>query len=110
MLDGRKPFAHFADAKGRFSSVVERYIRLFDLHVRAGRLIRLDHFEPPSDERFYELHRIMFSLPGEEWRFQAFLDLVESPTWGPVQERREGELLGYDDWMNDHFLALKYRD
>ncbi len=110
MLAGRKPFAHFVDAKGQFPQTLERYFRLFDRHVEMARLVRRDHIEPPIDKRKYELYRIMFAVPGEEWRFDAFLGLMQSPIWGPAQERREGELLGYEDWMNDHFLELKYGD
>lgn len=34
------------------------------------------------------------------------IELMESAVWGLEQERREGELLGYADWMNDHHLVL----
>ena len=108
MLAKKKPLAHFADRKGSFPKLVQRYLRLFDRHVRGGNIVRQDVLVAPDDCRSYTLHRILFSLPGEEWRMDAMVQLMESPVWGPEQERREGELLGYDDWMNDHFLALRY--
>ena len=108
MLAKKKPLAHFADAEGQFPESVQRYLRLFDRHVKNGELIRQDTLVPPDEHRAYNLHRILFALPGEEWRMDEMVKLMESPTWGPEQERREGELLGYEDWMNDHFLALRY--
>lgn len=109
MLAKKKPLAHFADAEGRFPESVERYIRLFDRHVESGEFIRRDILVAPDDRRAYKLHRILFALPGEEWRVDELVKLLQSPIWGPEQERREGELLGYEDWMNDHFLALRSR-
>ena len=108
MLAHKKPLAHFADGKGRFPESVKRYLRCFDRQVEAGRLIRHDHFDPPGETRNYTLHRILFALPGEEWRMDEMIELMGSPIWGIEQERREGELLGYHDWMNDHFLAFRY--
>ena len=106
MLAGKKPLAEFADGSGRFPEVVLRYLRLFDRHVAAGRLVRRDHFHPPENERNYVVHRILFALPEEEWRISAMIDLKSSVDWSPDHERREGELLGYEDWMNDHFVGL----
>ena len=108
MLANKKPLAHFADGEGRFPETVRRYLRCFDRQVTAGHLIRRDYFEPPNHHRNYTLHRILFALPGEEWRIDEMIELMASPVWGIEQERREGELLGYQDWMNDHFLALRY--
>lgn len=28
--------------------------------------------------------------------------------WTPEHERRQGELLGYEDWMNDYWLKFVY--
>jgi hypothetical protein len=106
MLTGKKPLACFADAKGRFPEVVWRYLRLFDRHVATGRYVRRDHFSPPNERHDFALHRIMFALPEEEWRIDAMIELKACPEWTLDHERREGELLGYEDWMNDHFLDL----
>ena len=103
MLAGKKPLAVFVDGRDRFPEVVSRYLRLFDRHVASGTITRFDHFSKAS---WGECHHIFFALPGEEWRFQAMLDLVfAGEPWTIVQERRQGELLGYDDWMNDHWLT-----
>ncbi len=108
MFANKKSLAHFADAEGRFPDVVLRYLRLFDRHVQWGRLIRRDHINPPNQDRPFALHRILFALPPHEWRVDAMIELMDSPVWGIEQERREGELLGYEDWMNAHFLKLRF--
>lgn len=109
MLEGKKPLASFVDGKGCFPEVVTRYIRLFDRHVAGGRIIRLDHFSDVPGKRPYVCHRIVFALPGEEWRMQAMIDLMSSDeAWSPEHERRQGELLGYEDWMNDYWLEFVY--
>ena len=107
MLAGSKPLAVFVDGRDRFPEVVRRYLRLFDRHVACGTIIRRDHFSKAS---WGERHHILFALPGEEWRFQAMLDLMlaEEP-WTIDHERRQGELLGYDDWMNEHWLTSVYQ-
>lgn len=107
MLAGKKPLASFADGRDRFPEVVSRYLRLFDRHVASGKIARFDHF---SEASWGDCHHILFALPGEEWRFQAMLDLVlcDEP-WTIAHERRQGELLGYDDWMNDYWLTYVYR-
>ncbi len=109
MLAGEKPLASFVAGKGCFPAVVARYLRLFDRHVANGRILRRDHFSEASGTQFYVEHRILFALPGEEWRMQAMIDLmVGDETWSPELERRQGELLGYDDWMNDYWLDFVY--
>jgi hypothetical protein len=108
MLAKKKPLAHFSDGAGAFPEAVQRYLRCFDRHVEAGVFVRRDAFCPPNAHRSYSLHRILFALPSEEWRIDEMIEMMESEVWGPEQERREGELLGYADWMNDQFLALNY--
>lgn len=107
MLRGTKPLSVFVDGKDRFPAAVCRYLRLFDRHVAAGRLVRHDHV---SETDWGTRHHILYALPGEEWRFQAMLDLVlcEDP-WSAAKERRQGELLGYADWMNDYWLEHIYQ-
>jgi hypothetical protein len=105
MLSGKKPLAMFADGEGRFPEAVVRYLKLFDRHVSAGRMIRRDHKALAGS---YVLHRILFAIPGEEWRIDAMIELKQSREWSRDHERREGELLGYEDWMNDYHLARAY--
>lgn len=106
MLAGKKPLAMFVDGEGRFPDVVLRYLRLFDRHIALGRLVRRDHFSRVNSS--YVSHRVLFALPSEAWRIDAMIQLKESQQWSREQERREGELLGYDNWMNDHWLSVAY--
>ena len=95
-------------AKIFFPDVVVRYVRLFNRHVDVGRIVRLDNFSEGVGRRPYTLHRILFALPGEEWRMQAMIDLMSVEQWSPEHERREGELLGYENWMNDYWQEFRY--
>ena len=109
MLAGEKPLASFVDGKDCFPEVVERYLRLFDRQVAEGRIVRMDHFSEVIGRRTYVAHRILFALPGQEWRMQAMIDLMAgNEPWSPELERRQGELLGYADWMNDYWLEFVY--
>ena len=109
MLRGIKPLAVFADGKGCFPEAAFRYLRLFDRYVAAGKLVRTDHFEAPNSSRDFTLHTILFALPDEAWRIPAMIEVRSSAQWSRSHERREGELLGYEDWMNDYFIDLKYQ-
>ena len=105
MMAERKPMAAFVDGKDQFPEVVLRYIRLFDTHVASGRFVRLDRLVPGADARPYTAHRIFFTLPGEEWRMDAYTALMDGEDrWTADHERRQGELLGYEDWMNDYWI------
>jgi hypothetical protein len=104
MLSGKKPLAMFMDGEGRFPGCVLRYLRMFDRYVALGRLVRRDHLRDEFGR--YVSHRILFALPEEAWRIDAMIALKESDRWTSEHERREGELLGYEDWMNDYWLDL----
>ena len=106
MLAGQKPLAMFVEAESRFPDVLLSYFRLFDRHVASGQLVRRDHFSRPNSQ--YVLHRVLFALPAEVWRIDAMIELKEFQKWSREQEQREGELLGYETWMNDHWLGLAY--
>jgi len=103
MLSGRKPLAVFGDGAGCHPDVVNRYLRLFDRHVASGRFVRRD--QVISNQGGHPLHYVLFALPEEEWRIDAMLELKRAVGWSVEHERREGELLGYEDWMNDWYLA-----
>lgn len=106
MLKGAKPLATFVDGQGYFPEVVLRYLRLFDRHVASGEIIRRDHLTPATEARHYLVQSVLFALPAEEWRIDAMIELHQSTKWTRDHERREGELLGYEDWMNDHWLKI----
>ncbi|GAB5348266.1 hypothetical protein [Alteriqipengyuania sp. 357] len=109
MIAGRKPMAVFVDGKDRFPEVVARYIRLFDRHVASGRFVRADRLCPCAGARPYAAHRIFLTLPGEEWRVDAYTALFDGDDhWTGGHERRQGELLRYEDWMNDYWIKHIY--
>ena len=105
MLEGIKPLAVFADGRDHFPDCVARYLRLFDRHVRNGRIVRHDRFVPIDHPVIDAIHYIYFTLPGEEWRVDAMIGLMAEPdVWSADKERRQGELLGYTDEQNDVWL------
>jgi hypothetical protein len=65
--------------------------------VKKGRL-RKHVFEQNDFQKVY------FTLPGEEWRVAAYRQLLAAPGWDDERERRQGELLGYEDWQNDWWM------
>ena len=103
MLNGTKPLAMFADGEGCYPDVLMRYFRLFDRHVYAGRFIRRDYLSERATLAV-PLLRVFFALPPEVWRIDAMIELHASSCWSYEHERREGELLGYEDWMNDQWI------
>ncbi|ANT51148.1 hypothetical protein [Mesorhizobium amorphae] len=114
MLDGRKPLAVFYDAYP--AQWLSETLGRFDPFVRSGRLAhRLIDTPFTEAERarfpgFQGWRRAFFSLPGEEWRIDAFLLLskVSAQTgWSEALERMEGLLLGYEDWQNDWWIERK---
>ncbi|MDQ0472447.1 hypothetical protein [Labrys wisconsinensis] len=118
MLEGRKPFAKFSNVYPDewFDDVIGR----FDPFVQEGRFVRrivTRPFDEPA--RWHDggivdgFREVYFALPGEEWRIDAYLLLVEvglKAGWNDALERYEGSLLGYEDWQTDWWLeALRSR-
>jgi hypothetical protein len=105
MLGGIKPLAYFSDTVGREPDICVRYWRMFDRHVAAGRLIKRQVVEPWPGLPHMEYFRLFYALPGQEWRIDAMLVLLNEPgPWSDDRERRFGGLLGYEDWQNDYWL------
>jgi hypothetical protein len=104
MLRGVKPLAYFMEVVGHEPDLCLRYWRMFDRHVALGHLTKREVFETPSG--LPECRRLFYALPGHEWRIDAMLVLVnERGEWSDDRERRFGELLGYEAWQNDYWLA-----
>jgi hypothetical protein len=109
MLRGEKPLAVFSDGLDYFPDVVLRYLRLFDRHVEAGRLVKRDYVSPDPGARVKGWHTILYALPDEAWRIDAMIELRLSGMWSAgswtaAHERREGELLGYADWQVEYHM------
>ena len=110
MLAGTKPLSMFVqDVEFEFEFFPEAD---FDRAVAEGKLIKHISMAAMTDHqgRDYELRRVLYALPGEEWRIKAFL-LVEEiystlvPGWRPDLERVIGALLGYEREATERFLA-----
>jgi hypothetical protein len=103
MLKGTKPLAYFLNFVPREFDVNIRYWRMFDRHVAAGRLIGREVFEVIAH---LPHRRLLYALPGHEWRIDAMLTLLnELEAWSEDHERRSCELLGYEGWQIDYWLA-----
>jgi hypothetical protein len=74
-------------------------------HAAAGRFTRHEKVSPLHQLNGKHYHQIFYTLPSEEWRVNAMLELLALPgAWSNQRERRYGTLLGYKDWQNDLWL------
>lgn len=111
MLDGKKPFAVFANdrvdgfektdalagqdfetyvAKG----LISEHVRTFQGHKQDGSSFDVDYY--------------FYALEGEQWRVEAYcllLEMLHHHTWSPELEWLQGRLLGYTDEQNKYHLA-----
>jgi hypothetical protein len=110
MLAKTKPLSSFMDDFPKHHDLDIIPEREFEPHVRAGRIIKREHIELPTPDapvingQPIGSRRVLYALPGEEWRIDAYLQLWETykkTGWTAEMEREEGTLLGYEDWQND---------
>ena len=104
MLRGIKPLAIFSDSYDCFPDCVVRYLRCFDRCVDQGMFTKQEFVilvSLPHLPHVRGIHRIYYTLPGEEWRVSAMIELFdrEGP-WSAEREWEFGKLLGYEDWQN----------
>lgn len=111
MLRGEKPlavFSHRHDVGGE--EIPERF---FAPHVEAGAIVKREHFFPPREDQTRGGTRmVLYALPTEEWRIEAYLLLQRTAAeagWSEGFERMQGSLLGYQDWQNDIFIEKIYQ-
>jgi hypothetical protein len=100
MLAGRKPLSMFTSVVGLDEWPDEA---VFDQAVADGRLTKAVQSRDLKcrDGSVAEFRRIMYAIPGEEWRLKAMIlvhDLYLSlaPGFRPDLDRFIGHLLGYD--------------
>jgi len=109
MLRGYKPLAYFMDVIGQEPEICIRYWRMFDRYVAAGRLKKREVVEPIPDLPQLEYRKLLYALPGHEWRIDAMLALLnERGAWSDGRERRFGELLGYEAWQMDYWMTHRH--
>ena len=113
MLAGTKPFAAFSDDHPSPHGLYVIPERAFEPYVTAGRVIKREQIELPRPDaplvkgQRIGIRRVLYALPGEEWRIDAYLLLwktAEKSGWNEGFERMEGTLLGYEDWQNDYHI------
>jgi hypothetical protein len=110
MLNGTKPLAAFCD-EFLVSEItnVPQYPKL-EAYAAKGRLVKRENIEFDSMNIDVCRRRILFALPDETWRIDAYLLLwktAHKTGWNEGFERMEGSLLGYSDEQNDLFMAHK---
>ncbi len=102
MLRGLKPLAAFTMIVGDEPSALVRYLRLFDRHAAQGKFVREEKIDRSG---VLSVRRVFYARPGEEWRIQAMSRLLnERRGWTLDGERREGFLLGYEEWETERWL------
>jgi hypothetical protein len=96
MLEGRKPLAAFCDS----AEWLKRELGIFDRFVKQERLV----MRTIAHGNMLEVY---FALPGHEWRIDSYIQLCNSgaSNWDDNHERQQGELLGYESWQNDWWIA-----
>lgn len=106
MLAGAKPFAAFL-LDGGLTEDQALGGQPFADHVATGRIIRLERDTSDIGMDGKPMRRLLFALPGEEWRFEPYIALMDSlkDGWSHEKERQEGVLLGYTDTENDAHIA-----
>ena len=108
MLQAKKPLASFCDT---FESSFNEAIipeQAFAPHVESGRFIKRVFVvgELPN-----QLRRVLYALPQEAWRIDAYLlmwNVAERSGWNEALERMEGRLLGYEDWQCDFHIQNRF--
>jgi hypothetical protein len=117
MLAGTKPLAVFCDEYPSLHGVKVIPEKEFEPHVAAGRIVKREEITPPApDAPVVRGHgtgtrRVLYALPHEAWRIEAYLLLwrvAEKSGWSGGFERMEGILLGYEDWQNDYHIERRY--
>jgi hypothetical protein len=118
MLRGIKPLAVFSEVHPSLHGLYIIPELEFEPHVNAGRIIKREEIVPPDRQapvvrgQRIGTRRVLYVLPGEAWRIDAYILLwrtAEKSGWNEGFERMEGSLLGYEDWQNDIHIERRYR-
>jgi hypothetical protein len=110
MLNNKKPFAAFAEVS--WGNNVEAIIPedYFEPHVRKGTILKKEHIQKEGKKIPQKIRRVLYALPGEEWRFNAFIALWELAAvygWDAGFEKVEGYILGYETTIDPFFARSK---
>ena len=113
MLAGTKPFAVFSHERVEgFEKCDALAGQDFETYAQSGAMSEhvrtIRHTPSGTDIDYY-----FYALPGEEWRVEAYLmllELLDRGAWCRQLEWLEGRLLGYTDEQNEYHLARAYPD
>jgi hypothetical protein len=86
------------------SGVLKKIRAYFRPYVDRGVII--ERVEPFVDSKF-RLVRILYALPKEEWRFDAYIELMSERRWTDESEYRLGRLLGYTEEQCQWWIAQR---
>jgi hypothetical protein len=105
MLQGTKPFAAFSEI---LELSYDEWIipeKAFAPYIAQETIIKREHiFIAPHNMK---LRRVLYALPNEEWRIDAYLlmwEVAQKSGWNESMERMEGRLLGYEEWQCDFHI------
>ena len=109
MLQGTKPLAAFSEIFEL--SYNEEIIpeQAFAPHIARGTIIKREHiFIEPLNMK---LRHVLYALPSEVWRIDAYLlmwEVARKSGWKESLERMEGRLLGYEEWQCDFHIQNRF--
>ncbi len=108
MLSSQKPMAAFLQADG-VDEIEACSNQDFAPHVTSGALVRFDRSIRSREGA--TLTYLIFTLPGETWRAEAYCELMtvlHNYTWSAELELLEGRLYGYTHDENMFHLKQKF--
>ena len=106
MLKGLKPLSVFSHVE-KATNLASFLSRYFEPLVGCGELLssRIDGDGSTAPT-------LMFALPNEAWRFEAYrlmADTARATNWNDALERIEGSLLGYTFDQNNQWISYRKR-
>ncbi len=109
MLEGKKPLAAFVDVHPQNHDAEVIPEKDFAPYVEKGTFVKREHITIglPHGTR-----RVLYAVPSEEWRINAYLllfEIAEKAGWSEGFERMEGRLLGYEEWQNDFHIESRLK-
>ncbi|WP_089164084.1 hypothetical protein [Caballeronia sordidicola] len=117
MVKGIKPLAVFEESyplnSAKESSIESKFDQIIaDRRFVKREMTQLATYHDPERKhmRTRPIRIVLYSLASEEWRIDAYILLKMTALksgYGELYERMEGSLLGYTEWQNDAFIAMR---
>ncbi len=113
MLDGRKPLAYFClESHEWLREVQSPFIPYVASGLIIERIIERSFTYPTTSgrTRTLQIFDLFYVLPGEEWRIEPFMSLIDRKVgWTEADEREQGRLFGYSKDECDWWIANRFR-